>query len=142
MRVLLDTNVLVSILLKPPEGSPVRELFFAFTAGRFTLLMPEWLLDELRETVQTKPRISKRVSIQELHQLTTLILTLAERIAAIEGPIPPVTRDPDDDYVLAYALVGAADYLVTGDKRLLTLQDLIDGLEIVTPVQFVEIIRE
>lgn len=63
-----------------------------------------------------------------------------ERIDPIKGPVPAVTHDPDDDYVLAYALIGAADYLVTGDKGLLALQGLIDGLEIVTPAQFVELL--
>lgn len=140
MRVLVDTNVLISILLKPSEGGPVRALFHAFVAGRFTLLLPEWLIDELTNSVQTKPRLAKRISITQLNRFTALLREAAEQIAEIETPIPVVSRDPDDDYVLAYALVGNADYLVTGDKDLLALEGLIAGLEIVTPAQFVEIL--
>ena len=140
MRVLVDTNVLISILLKPSEGGPVRALFHAFVAGRFTLLLPEWLIDELTNSVQTKPRLAKRISITQLNRFTALLRAAAEQIAEIETPIPVVSRDPDDDYVLAYALVGNADYLVTGDKDLLALEGLIAGLEIVTPAQFVEIL--
>ena len=140
MRVLVDTNVLISILLKPSEGGPVRALFHAFVAGRFTLLLPEWLIDELTNSVQTKPRLAKRISITQLNRFTALLREAAEQIAEIETPIPVVSRDLDDDYVLAYALVGNADYLVTGDKDLLALEGLIAGLEIVTPAQFVEIL--
>lgn len=138
MRVLVDTNVLISILLKPSEGGAVRALFHAFVAGRFTLLLPEWLLNELTTTIQTKPRLAKRITTTQLNRFTTLLRASAEQIGEIETPIPVISRDPDDDYVLAYALVGNADYLVTGDKDLLALQGLIAGLEIVTPSQFVE----
>ena len=140
MRVLVDTNVLISILLKPSEGGSVRALFHAFVAGRFTLLLPEWLIDELTNSVQTNPRLAKRISITQLNRFTALLREAAEQIAEIETPIPVVSRDLDDDYVLAYALVGNADYLVTGDKDLLALEGLIAGLEIVTPAQFVEIL--
>ena len=142
MRVLVDTNVLISILLKPSEGGPVRALFHGFVAGRFTLLLPEWLIDELTNSVLSKPRFAKRISTTQLNRFTTLLRASAEQIAEIETPIPALSRDPDDDYVLAYALVGNADYLVTGDKDLLALQGLIAGLEIVTPARFVEILQD
>lgn len=72
MRVVIDTNVLISILLKPREGGPVRELFYAFTEGHFTLLLPEWLIDELVTTVCTKPRLSNRISTERLNQFAAL----------------------------------------------------------------------
>lgn len=140
MRVLVDTNVLISFLLKPKEGGAVRSIFHAFAADRFTLLLPEWLINELTTSVLTKSRLSKRISMKQLDRFTKLLRLSAEQIDAIETPIPAMTRDPDDDYVLAYALVGKADYLVTGDKDLLALQGLLPGLEIVTPAQFVELL--
>lgn len=140
MRVLVDTNVLISFLLKPQEGGAIRAIFRAFVADRFTLLLPEWLINELTTSVTTKPRLSKRISTEQLHRFTALLKLSAEQIDEIEIPIPTLTRDPDDDYILAYALVGAADYLVTGDKDLLALRDLITGLAIVTPAQFVELL--
>lgn len=110
-------------------------------ADRFTLLLPERLIDELRTTVLTKPRRSKPISSDQLNSFTAQLRLMAERIDEIESPIAAVTRDPDDDYILAYALVGAADYLVTGDKDLLALKGLITGLEIVTPSEFVKILQ-
>ena len=136
MRVLIDTNVLISMLLRPSEDGSVRAVFRAFTAGRFTLLISKKLIDELTETVRTKFRLSKRVTEEQLINFTTLLNQTAELIDEIEDTIPTVTRDPDDDYVLAYALVGSADFLVTGDKDLLSLEGQIEGLQIVTPSQF------
>ncbi len=51
-----------------------------------------------------------------------------------------VTRDPKDDYLLAYALVGKADYLVTGDEDLLELEQ-VDALKIVTAREFLTVLE-
>lgn len=140
MRVLVDTNVLISFLLSPGEGGAIRLIFRAFLNDQFTLLLPEWLLNELIASVRDKPRLAKRISAEQLNRFTALLIESAEQVAEIATPIPAVTRDPDDDYVLAYALVGTADYLVTGDKDLLALRGQVAGLEIVTPAQFSELL--
>lgn len=54
--------------------------------------------------------------------------------------VTALTRDPKDDYLLAYALVGQADYLVTGDHDLLALQHVGDT-QIVTTSEFWEILK-
>lgn len=136
MPVLIDTNVLISFLLSPGEGGAIRAIFRAYLNDQFTLLLPEWLVDGLLSSVRDKPRLAKRISAEQLNRFIALLAQSAERIAEIETPVPAVTRDPDDDYVLAYALVGAADYLVTGDRDLLVLNDQITGLTILTPVEF------
>lgn len=51
-----------------------------------------------------------------------------------------VTRGPNDDHLLAYAVVGEADYLVTGDKDLLVIQRVGD-VKIITPVDFASLIE-
>lgn len=140
MRVLVDTNVLISFLLGRGEDGSIRTIFRAFLAGRFTLLLPRWLLNELISTVRSKPRLSKQITAEQLDHFIDLLILSAEQLDEIESPVPAVTRDPDDDYVLAYAMVNEADYLVTGDKDLLSLQGQIADLKIVTPSQFTEIL--
>lgn len=136
MRVLVDTNVLISFLLSPGEGGAIRAIFRALLNNRFTLLLPEQLLNELIASIRDKPRLAKRISTEQLNRFTALLTESAEQVAEIETTIPAVTRDPDDDYVLAYALVGGADFLVTGDKDLLVLNGQISDLTILTPAQF------
>jgi putative PIN family toxin of toxin-antitoxin system len=140
MRVLIDTNVLISYLLLSGEGGAIRTLIRAFSEGRFTVLLPEPLLQEFTAAVQGKPRLSSRISPLELEEFIETLSTYAEKVERITNPIPKITRDIKDDYLLAYALVGNADYLVTGDKDLLALQGLVTGLEIVTPAQFVDVL--
>ena len=140
MRVLVDTNVLISFLLNPGEGGAIRSIFYALVEGKFTLLLPERLLDEMANTAQTKPRLAARISAERLNHFTALLRETGESVVEIKSLIPAVVRDPDDDYILAYALVGRADYLVTGDKDLLALSRQVPGLQILTPAQFVYIL--
>lgn len=49
----------------------------------------------------------------------------------------PVCRDPDDDFILATAVTGRADCLVTGDKDLLVIRRY-ETVEIVRPADFAE----
>ncbi len=137
MRVLVDTNVLISFLLNPGEGGAIRSIFYALVEGKFTLLLPERFLDEMANTAQTKPRLAARISAERLNHFTALLRETGESVVEIKSLIPAVVRDPDDDYILAYALVGRADYLVTGDKDLLALSRQVPGLQILTPAQFV-----
>ncbi len=140
MRALIDTNVLISYLLLPEGEGAINDIIRAFRDGQFTLLLPEPLLQELTATVKSKPRLSRRISPGELASFTEALATFGERVNRIEEPFASVTRDPKDDYLLAYALIARADYLVTGDKDLLSLRGQIAGLEIVTPAQFAAIL--
>lgn len=141
MRALIDTNVLISYLLLSSEAGAIRGIFNAFEAGKFTLLLPEPLVQEFVVTVRGKKRLSSRISAEELGAFINFLKIYAEKVRTIDEPIPLVTRDTKDDYLLAYALIGAADYLVTGDKDLLALRGQIAGLEIVTPSEFDEVLR-
>ena len=140
MRVLIDTNVFISYLLSSHGAGVINEIFAAWAEGRFTLLVPEALLGELLVTVTTKPRLAKRIPPDNLKEFLATIQQMSEEVPRIKSPIPSVTRDPKDDYLLAYALVGGADYLVTGDEDLLALQQQIHELEILTPRQFSELL--
>jgi len=136
MRVLIDTNVLVSYLVQPGREGAVGTVIHAALEGQFTLLMPQALLNELIVTVRGKPRLAKRIPLEELEIFVALLAQSGEGVATIAEPIPAATRDRNDDYLLAYALLGAADYLVTGDRDLLILNEQIAGLTILTPAQF------
>jgi uncharacterized protein len=117
MRVVLDTNILVSALIAS-AGNPAA-IYNAWEDGKFTLLTCTEQLDELRATLHT-PTIAERIKPYKAGRLVNQLKDLAENI----GPLPRVERSPDptDDFLLALSEAGRADYLVTGDKSgLLTL---------------------
>ena len=111
MRVVLDTNILVSALLLQ-QGHPA-EIYSAWQEGNFTLLTCAEQLDELRQTLR-KPAIAERIKPYKAGRLVNELKGLAEDV----GVLPRVQRSPDptDDFLLAMSEAGKADYLVTGDK--------------------------
>lgn len=111
MRVVLDTNILVSSLMVQQGYSAA--IYRAWQEGFFTLLICTEQLDELRATLR-KPSIAERIKPYEGGRLVNQLKKLAEDT----GPLPRVdcSPDPTDDFLLALSEVGRADYLVTGDK--------------------------
>lgn len=140
MRVLLDANILISYLLVS-QHSPISRIMGAALQRRFTLLMPQAVIDELVATVTRKPRLTKRIGSGPLDDLVNALLVTAELISPLRQTIPTVSRDPKDDYLLAYALVGQADYLITGDDDLLVLGN-VGGVTILRPSDFSLILEE
>jgi len=111
MRVVLDTNILVSVLISP-AGNPAA-IYDAWEQGRFTLLTCAPQLAELQATLN-KPRIASLIKPHKAGRLVNQI----RKLARFMRRLPRVKRssDPDDDFLLALAEAGDADYLVTGDK--------------------------
>jgi putative PIN family toxin of toxin-antitoxin system len=119
MRLVLDTNVLVSAFLW--QGAPSRLIELA-TAQEIQLLTSRVLLDELAEVLQRK-KLAKKVAATGLTaaQIFRNYQRLAQRVAARKLP-QPVSRDADDDHVLACALAAHVDLIVSGDRDLLDLK--------------------
>ena len=131
MRVVLDTNIIVSALLAP-AGKPAA-IIRIWLDGKFTLLTCAAHVDELRSTLQ-KPRVSERIKPHNAGRLVNQIKKLAEDI----DPLPRVERSPDptDDFLLAMSEGGKADYLVTGDKTGLLALAHHEGTRIVSARDF------
>jgi putative PIN family toxin of toxin-antitoxin system len=131
VRVLVDANLFVSFLLHPDRDSAANQVVRAAVARRFELLLPGELLDELAARVSNKPYLARRVTRKELEELVAILLSAGEVTPRLQSPAPRVTRDAKDDYLLAHAVVGRADVLVTGDADLLQLEG-VEDLSIVT----------
>ena len=112
MRVVLDTNVLVSAL---HFGGRPRRLLEDVLRGDHTLIVGPAILGELEAVlVETCGWARDRAAA---------VRAEFEAIAEVMTPVevPRVCRDPDDDQIIAIAITGAADALVTGDADLLAL---------------------
>jgi putative PIN family toxin of toxin-antitoxin system len=130
VKCVADTNVIISGLLW--LGNPGR-LLEAAAHRRITLYISPVLVAELRATL-SYDRLAQRVqrSGLTLDELLTRFLNVA--IVLEPASVPQVVRDPDDDHVLACALVASADLIVTGDKDLLTLNTY-ENIPIVTAAE-------
>ncbi|HRN69394.1 MAG TPA: putative toxin-antitoxin system toxin component, PIN family [Promineifilum sp.] len=139
MRALLDTNIYISYLLTPQHTGAVQAIFAALGRNQFTLLLPEEVVDEIPDVISNRPHLMGRVGSDKLTTFLELLRTVAEEIPRIEQTIPAIARDAKDDYLLTYAAIGQADYLVTGDKDLLVLEE-IAGVKIVSTVAFADLL--
>ncbi len=140
MRALFDTNIFISYLLSPTAGGTITDIVEAAVNQTFTLILPGELVDRFPSTVASKKYLAKRIKLEDASQFLEILAEASEIVPPIESPIPRVCRHVKDDYLLAYALVGRSDYLVTGDDDLLVLGQ-VEELKIVTPTDFLAILR-
>ena len=141
VRTVVDTNLFVSGLIIK-RGNPY-ELLEAWRRKGFVLLISEALQTEIAE-VLIRPEIKQKYHLTADEVEDTLRLLQAEALHVVPAPALPVTlRNPKDEKVLALAIGGEADYLVTGDEDLLTLQGNSDlrGLRIVRSTAFVALLK-
>jgi putative PIN family toxin of toxin-antitoxin system len=144
MRALFDTNVYISYLLPSKAESAIERIMNSAFEGTFTLLIAQEIVKEFSRKVASKSYLAKRISREQANDLMEGILAVAEVISVISTAIPNlpvITRDRKDDYLLAYAVVGEADYLVTGDDDLLAL-GIVEGVNIVTPASFLVVLSD
>jgi len=134
VRVVLDANVLVSAVIS--QAGPPREIVNAWVDGHVELIASPALLDELRD-VLNRPRFRRWVSISTASEF---INGLAEDAVIVEDPPAQaaLTADPDDDYLIVLARAAQADYLISGDRRLLDLTD--PNPPVLRPRQFVDLL--
>ena len=147
MRVILDANVVIRMLLG--SDNPARAVDVILEAGLsqiVTFLVTSELRREVLNKIQQKRYLSDRIvsdrivaddAIDFLDEMSRRGTVLPTRVGS-----PSIkSRDPKDDYVLAYAETGRADYVVTHDEDLLVL----DGrftFRIVRPPELLAVLRE
>ena len=120
IRAVVDTNVYVTALLSR-TGSPAR-IIRALGEGLFDAIVCPRLLDELRG-VLGRPKIAERVDTAVADDFVAWL----ERIAITvpdPGTVLAISPDPEDDYLIALALIGRAEVIVSGDAHLLDLTDV------------------
>lgn len=141
MRALLDTNILITYLLSPDKKGTIQEIIESAFENKYTLLLPREVLTELKEKIIAKKYLTKHIAPEIAKSFTTALMSICEEIPQITVPIPEIGRDVKDDYLLAYAVVGEADYLVSGDIDLQVLKE-IQGVKVVSPAEFAKVLKK
>ena len=135
MRIILDTNVFVSYLLVRSRRRKVTDVVEAcLTNSKIELLVPQEIIDEFSRVVVEKEYLRSRIP-QESQE--GLLSALREATTILESRLEydPISRDRDDDFLLAHGLAEAVDLIVTGDDDLLSL-GRVGPIEIVSVAQF------
>ncbi|MGE0770611.1 MAG: putative toxin-antitoxin system toxin component, PIN family [Cyclobacteriaceae bacterium] len=113
-RLIIDTNLWISFLI----GKELHDLKDLISFGQVKLIISDQSIRELR-LVTSRQRLLKYFDTQKVEELLTLIEFVSEKVKIKK--IERICRDPKDDFLLAMAKDGKADYLLTGDKDLLEI---------------------
>ena len=141
MKVLLDTNVWLSYLLAPTVPRAITTVVAAcLTHDAIDVLLPREQIDEFAAKAATKRYFRQRIPHAAIADFVNRLVSVAELLPPLDT-VAAYTRDPKDDYLVAYSVVNEADYLITGDADLLVL-GRVGTLEIVEPAQFLDVLRQ
>jgi len=137
MKLVLDTNVVMSLLLW--GGSPAGLYSTARERGVKLQSSPP-LIEELRKVIG-RPEFGPRVhatgrSVEELVALYAVDVWLVHPVS-VQGLAP----DPQDDVVIGTAMAAKAEFLVTGDKGLLSVREYECG-RIVTVAEAIQVVEQ
>ena len=132
MRILIDTNVLLSPIVNP-KGTPFQAYLKAVSFPNHALICDQ-NIEELRRIFNKK--FPKR--IDALNRFLSIALLSIEivQIPTDETDSESLIRDTADRPILRAAIIANADILLTGDKDF--LESGIDHPQILTPAQFLE----
>lgn len=140
MKVIIDTNVFLSYILAPVAQRAVTVVVTTcLTVDEIELLIPPEQLTEFATKVTTKHYFRTRIPHSAIDRFVAQLKGLGEMLPPLEE-ITSYTRDPKDDYLVAYGVINEVDYLITGDQDLLIL-NRVGSVQIVSPSTFVTLLR-
>ena len=134
-----DATILVSAFLTK-QGVSAQLLAHA-VAGAFELYLSDAIIEETCDVLLHRSHLRKRFvySDQEVEEFCLLLRAFARPVPDL--PSVRVSRDPNDDYVIATALAASVVYVVTRDKDLLTLK-IYQAVHMIRPEEFIALGRQ
>jgi len=137
VRAVIDTNVVIAALKSRNPRSPTRELLDRWENDEF-----EWLYSEDLRVEYAEKLVEKQVDpLNIVDFLSRLILKGHPVLLTRDDLISRVPADPDDDIVIACAIVGRATHLVTYDPHLHALGEVYQGVRILDGLHFLYVLR-
>ncbi len=138
IRAVIDTNILVSALIKP-EGT-VGPVLHRLRDGDYEIVLSEQLLTELVD-VLNRPRIKEKYGLdsEDIETVLALLLLRGRIVSPVERV--DVCRDPKDNMFLEAALTAEADVIVSGDEDLLVL-DSFRSIPVIRPAAFLQMLDQ
>jgi putative PIN family toxin of toxin-antitoxin system len=137
MRVVIDTGILIAALIT--RDTPPDRIYQAWRKRRFELVTSEWQLEEFRR-VSRYPKLRKYLQPIEAGNLVNGLRHQAQVLDDL--PDVELSVDPDDNPLLAIAIAGEVDYLVSGDKRDVLALKKVGKTRIITARRFLTILQK
>lgn len=139
MRVLIDANVWLSYLVSNRSDSTIPRVVRTCLSSDIELLVPAELIEEIKETLATKPYFRQRVSADApASERLFVLLKGTDYTPSSPDPIGQFVADPEDDYLIAYGLTYEVDFLITGDATVRAL-NRVEHMGIVTPAELLRL---
>lgn len=133
IRVVLDSNIIVSGF--PAESGLLAQIIRLWADERIVVMVSQHIINEV-ETAWQKPYWQRRFPKYRAARAMRTLERQSRRVL-IGDSAPKVASHRQDDLVIATAVNGEADYLITGDKELRTVGEY-QGVKIRTPQEFLE----
>ena len=128
MKLVLDTKLLISALLT--KNTPPHQHYQAWVRGLFNLVSSDWQLEELKQVLgfaKLRPFIWEHEASLLIENLDSMAILFTDLVPIEASP------DPDDNWIIATAIAGEADMIVSGDKSDLPALVSVQDVEIVNP---------
>jgi len=136
LRAVFDTNVFISASLSKNANSPTRELLERWKRSEFTLVICNQIAMEMIEKLT-----ERGVAFEIINDQVSALAHSAEWVLVPDEKIEDLLSDPDDNVVVACAVEGDANYLITYDPHFDTLNGDYRGIKIVKAIPFLEVLR-
>jgi len=136
MKIVFDTNVLVSALIK--AGKP-RELIFKIAEGKAQLVLSRSIIEEFIEVAED-PRVRRYVDEDDIINFLKVLGSIAKMVR-VRSRFKVVKEDLDDDVTLRTAYDCRADYIISEDRHILSLGEF-RGIGILTVDEMLQLLKE
>ena len=139
MRIVLDTNVVISAFLSP-AGHP-GQIFQAWRQQQFELVLSQELLAEYAEAL-AYDRVNKYLRFTPA-QLEEVVHNLKNSSVFIEDIYVGITivADPDDNMLFSTALSGQAQFVISGDGKVQAVKEY-QGIRVFSPAVFLALLKQ
>ncbi len=126
MRIVFDSNVIIAAF----ASRGLCNSLFEMSVEKYTIVISEHIINEVRTAFSKKLKMQDKIIVE--------IIDYLHEFCELQSYTPlrkSISRDKDDDEILALASSQKVDYIITGDKDLLVLETL-DTSKIITPRDF------
>jgi putative PIN family toxin of toxin-antitoxin system len=139
MKVVVDTNVIISHILVP-TGIPAQIIEYR-QKKLIELLTSEPILAECRRVLRYKRIRARHHLIDDQIDLAVDAFRKIAVTVKVDMHLDVITKDSDDNRIIECAVVGGADYIVSGDAHLLNVEEY-KGIRILSPATFLHLLKQ